>query len=68
MLLVIYAKILPIIIPITTNSNKIKNEIKWIPKIKIQNGLEETFKWYLDNKEYFKTIKKNYITKRLGNG
>ena len=50
------------------NSNKIKNEIKWIPKIKIQNGLEETFKWYLDNKEYFKTIKKNYITKRLGNG
>lgn len=50
------------------NSNKIKNEIKWTPKIKIQNGLEETFKWYLDNKEYFKTIKKNYITKRLGNG
>ena len=50
------------------NSNKIKNEIKWIPKIKIQNGLEETFKWYLDNKKYFKTIKKNYITKRLGNG
>ena len=50
------------------NSNKIKNEIKWITKIKIQNGLEETFKWYLDNKEYFKTIKKNYITKRLGNG
>src|SRR6056300_1643938 len=32
------------------NSNKIKNEIKWISKIKIQNGLEETFKWYLDNK------------------
>ena len=50
------------------NSNKIKKEIKWKSKIKIEKGLEETFKWYLDNKKYFMTIKKNHITKRLGKG
>ena len=50
------------------NSNKIKKEIKWKSKIKIEKGLEETFKWYLNNKKYFMTIKKNHITKRLGKG
>jgi dTDP-glucose 4,6-dehydratase len=50
------------------NSNKIKKEIKWKSKINIKKGLEETFKWYLDNKLYFKTIKKNHITNRLGKG
>ena len=50
------------------NSKKIKKEIKWKSKIKIEKGLEETFKWYLDNKKYFMTIKKNHITKRLGKG
>jgi len=50
------------------NSNKIKKEIKWRSKINIEKGLEETFKWYLDNKLYFKTIKKNHITNRLGKG
>src|SRR5210317_1401771 len=50
------------------NSNKIKKEIKWKSKIKIEKGLEETFKWYLNNKKYFMTIKKNHITNRLGKG
>ncbi len=50
------------------NNNKIKKELKWKSKIKIEKGLEETFKWYLKNKQFFKTIKKNQITKRLGKG
>ena len=48
------------------NSSKIKKEIKWNSKIKIEKGLEETFKWYLNNKKYFTKIKNNQITKRLG--
>ena len=50
------------------NNNKIKKELKWKSKINIEKGLEETFKWYLKNKQFFKTIKKNQITKRLGKG
>ena len=38
------------------NSNKIKEEIKWKSKIKIEKGLEETFKWYLDNKEWMDRV------------
>ena len=48
------------------NSNKIKEKIKWKPKIKIKKGLENTFLWYLNNKKYFNTIKKKDILKRLG--
>tara|TARA_B100000497_G_C7619220_1_gene371987 strand:- start:169 stop:1191 length:1023 start_codon:yes stop_codon:yes gene_type:complete len=48
------------------NNNKIKEKIKWEPKIKIKKGLENTFLWYLDNKKYFNTIKKKDILNRLG--
>jgi dTDP-glucose 4,6-dehydratase len=48
------------------NSNKIKEKIRWKPKIKIKKGLENTFLWYLGNKKYFNTIKKKDILKRLG--
>ena len=48
------------------NSNKIKKKIKWKPRIKIKNGLENTFLWYLNNKKYFNTIKKKDILNRLG--
>ena len=50
------------------DSSKIKKEMKWKSKIKIEKGLEDTFKWYLNNKKYFKTIKRKHITSRLGNG
>ena len=49
------------------NSSKIKNKLLWKPKIKIKKGLQNTFKWYLNNKEYFKKIKKKDIISRLGN-
>jgi dTDP-glucose 4,6-dehydratase len=48
------------------NSNKIIKELKWKRKIKIDEGLNQTVKWYLENKLYFKTLKKSDITKRFG--
>ena len=48
------------------NSNKIKNELKWKPLVDFKNGLEKTFSWYLNNIQYFNSIKKKDILKRLG--
>ena len=48
------------------NSNKIINELKWKRKIKIDEGLNQTVKWYLQNKLYFKALKKSDIIKRIG--
>jgi len=48
------------------NSSKIIKELKWRPKIDINSGLLKTFLWYLNNKKYFSSIKKNDVIKRLG--
>ncbi len=48
------------------NSNRIKREMKWKHKVSITKGLEDTFRWYKNNLEYFKKISKKNITKRLG--
>ncbi len=45
------------------NSNKIKNKLKWIPKTAFKKGLEQTFKWYLENKMYYKSLSKKDIVK-----
>ena len=49
------------------NSNKLRKEIKWKPKININRGLEKTLNWYLDNQKYLSSLKKRDITRRLGN-
>ena len=49
------------------NSNKIKNKLKWRPKTTFKKGLEQTFKWYLENKMYYKSLSKKDIINRLGN-
>ena len=49
------------------NSNKIKNKLKWKPKTTFKKGLEQTFKWYLENKMYYKSLSKKDIINRLGN-
>ncbi len=49
------------------NSNKIKKELNWSAGIKIGDGLQKTFNWYIKNKPYFNLIKKKDILKRLGN-
>jgi dTDP-glucose 4,6-dehydratase len=48
------------------NSNKIKKELGWYPKTNFKNGLKKTFNWYFENSNYFNSIKKKDITKRLG--
>ena len=40
------------------NSNKIRKEIRWKPKININKGLEKTLDWYLDNQKYYSNLKK----------
>ena len=48
------------------NSNKIIKELKWKRKINIDEGLNQTVKWYLANKLYFKALKKSDIINRFG--
>jgi dTDP-glucose 4,6-dehydratase len=48
------------------NSDKILKKLKWKNKTNITRGLEQTVNWYIKNIDYFKSIKKRDITKRLG--
>ena len=50
------------------NSNKIKNKLAWYPKTKFRQGIKLTFDWYNKNKNYYKSLSKRDILKRLGNG
>ena len=49
------------------NSNKIKKQLKWKPKTAFLDGIKKTFEWYLKNNDYYKSLSKKDITKRLGN-
>ena len=48
------------------NSNKIKNELGWYPKVDLNQGMKLTFNWYYKNKSYYKSLSKKDIIKRLG--
>jgi len=48
------------------NSNKIKNKLNWKPLTSFQDGIDKTFSWYLNNIEYFDSIKNKDDLKRLG--
>ena len=48
------------------NSNKIKNKLKWKPKINFKKGISLTFDWYLENRMYYKGLLKKDIEIRLG--
>ena len=48
------------------NSKKIYNHIKWKAKIKLTRGLNLTINWYLNNRKFISSIKKNLYAKRLG--
>jgi len=47
-------------------SNKIKKELKWRPKVNFMIGLEKTFDWYKNNQKYYLSLNKKDILKRLG--
>ena len=49
------------------NSNKIYKKLNWKSKTKFRKALEITFNWYLNNINYYKSLKKADITNRLGN-
>ena len=49
------------------NSNKIKKELNWKPRINFKEGIQLTFDWYNKNRKYYKSISKKDILKRLGN-
>ena len=48
------------------DSKKILKQLKWKTKISFEKGLEKTFLWYLLNNNYYKSISKNDIIKRIG--
>ena len=48
------------------NSNKIKKKLGWKPKTTFKTGLIQTFLWYVNNNNYYKSISKKDIIKRLG--
>jgi dTDP-glucose 4,6-dehydratase len=48
------------------DSKKILKKLSWKAKINFKNGLEKTFLWYLQNDNYYKSISKNDIVKRIG--
>ena len=53
------------------DSTKIQNELGWKPKYKFENGLSETIKWYLNNRNWWERIKSGkymeYYQKMYGN-
>ena len=48
------------------NSNKIKKKLQWKPKTSFKKGIRLTFEWYKNNQEYYKSLSKKDIVKRLG--
>ena len=48
------------------NNNKILKKLRWKAKIRLNDGLSQTFKWYLSNQTFFKYVPKKIFYKRLG--
>ena len=48
------------------NNKKILKKLGWKTKISLHDGLLRTFNWYINNKNFFKSVSKKLYTKRLG--
>ena len=48
------------------DSSKLIKKLKWKPKTNFLDGINTTFKWYLNNKKYYRSLDKKDIIKRLG--
>ena len=47
--------------------SRIKNELGWQPSFTVEQGLEKTVQWYLDNKHWWKPLQnRSGVGKRLG--
>ena len=47
-------------------TEKFRKATGWKPKITFNKGLEKTLLWYLNNEDYYKSISKKDIIKRVG--
>ena len=45
---------------------KIHRELKWKSRINLNEGLADTFQWYLNNMDFFISVSKKLYDKRLG--
>ena len=48
------------------NSTRIKRELNWRYKTSLSQGLNKTFNWYVNNRNFFKQISRKNINKRFG--
>jgi len=48
------------------DSSKLIKKLKWKPKTNFLDGINDTFKWYLSNKKYYRLLNKKDINNRLG--
>ncbi|MDA7606801.1 dTDP-glucose 4,6-dehydratase [Pelagibacteraceae bacterium] len=48
------------------DSKKILKKLKWKTGVRFKEGIEKTFLWYLQNENYYKSISKKEIVKRIG--
>jgi dTDP-glucose 4,6-dehydratase len=48
------------------NSKKIQNELNWYPNTSLQESINLTIRWYLENKSWIKYCSKKYSGARLG--
>ena len=49
------------------NASRIRNELGWRPSVTVEQGLEKTVQWYLDNEDYWKPLQnRKGVGKRLG--
>tara|TARA_Y100000590_G_scaffold277092_1_gene311079 strand:+ start:90 stop:1127 length:1038 start_codon:yes stop_codon:yes gene_type:complete len=48
------------------NSSKINKKLKWSAKISLEEGLANTFLWYIKNINFFSSVSKKLYDKRLG--
>ncbi|WP_226783034.1 dTDP-glucose 4,6-dehydratase [Oceaniglobus trochenteri] len=47
----------------------LRNELGWRPSVTVEQGLERTVQWYLDNEDWWRALqKRDGVGKRLGTG
>lgn len=51
------------------NPSRIREELGWRPSVTIEEGLEKTVRWYLDNEEWWRPLmQRQGVGQRLGSG
>lgn len=46
--------------------SRIRNELDWRPSVKVEKGIEQTIKWYLENENWWRPLRKFKVDQRLG--